>query len=313
MADRWFYLLSHDYRFRGNDADLALAECLALTGGVQEETRIVSSGDCTDISRAAFTAVGAEEIARAGTLDELVDRIAGVDLHVPDFHIEIVKIPKSLPEGSLEIQERVGRVLPGRPDLVHPKSRLIVVRTEAAFRFGRIASEADTNWRKTPKLPETYSRSIPDRVARAMVNLVASPGDRILDPCCGAGTIPIQALQIGIAADASDVNLKMVGATNINLSACGYPAGAKIQDVRSCEGRWDAVVTDLPYGWFGHEKEAKDCEAILKRVMALAPKIAVATASIEHGALMGEAFARVESVPLPVSKKGTRYIHVGRM
>lgn len=310
MAPKYFYLLARDYRLRGNEAALALAECRALAGGVQEEERIICSETCADVARGAFTVLAAEQIAQAHALDPLCEKIRAAAMDAPGFHVEVLKIPKSLPENSLAIQERVGDVLSGHPDLMNPMHRFVVVRTESGFRFGRITSEAKTNWGRPATLPRSLSRSIPARIARAMVNLVACPGEHILDPCCGAGTIPIQAMAAGIRADASDINPKMVEATNENLTACGYPPCANCADVLKREGRWDAVVSDLPYGWFGHETEQHEVEAILGHLLTLAPWVAVATASERHPSFAEANVRGLHTIPLPVSKKGTRYIHV---
>ncbi|NOZ20476.1 MAG: hypothetical protein GXP25_05235 [Planctomycetes bacterium] len=310
MTARTFYLLSRDARFRGYDSALALAECIVLTQGTREEERIVSSDRVGDISRAAFTAFGAEEIARAESLDDLREKVREAALDLPDFRIEVVKIPGRLRDNSLDIQRRIAEVMVSRPDLLNPKQRLVAIRTETLFRFGRIVTEASTDWGRPLDLPERCSRSIPDRIGRAMVNLAASPGDRILDPCCGAGTIPIQAMQVGIETDASDINFKMVGATNLNLARLGYPPCAEVADLRERKGRWDAVVTDLPYGWFGHEEEHRQVDDILDHLVTLAPRIVVATASPRHAAFEGGRFARVEAIPLPVSPRRSRYIHV---
>ncbi|MEW6360428.1 MAG: hypothetical protein AB1696_29125 [Planctomycetota bacterium] len=310
MTERMFYLISRDARFRGYDSALALAECLALTGGKEEEERIVSSDHLADISRAAFTAFGAEEIARGASLDELCETVRAAAVALPDFRVEVEKIPGALRDNSQDIQKRIADVIVGRPDLASPKHRLVVVRTPAQFRLGRIVTEPSTDWGKPLDLPHRCSRSIADRLARAMVNLAARPGDRILDPCCGMGTIPIQAMQVGIDADASDINFKMIEAANQNLAALGRPQRAKAADLMERRGRWDAVVTDLPYGWFGHEEEHRQVEEALAHLVTLAPRVVVATASPRHAAFEGGRFSRTEAIPLPVSPRRSRYIHV---
>lgn len=310
MASKYFYLLSHDSGLHGADAGLALAECVALTGGSREEERIVVADACRDIARAAFTCLAAEEIARGDSLDELCDRVQTVALEAPGFHVEVVKIPGALPDNSITVQGRLGKVLIGRPDLANPKIRFIVVRTEAGYRFGRIVGEADTDWRQASKMLQNCSRSLQARIGRAMVNLVASPGERVLDPCCGAGTIPLQARFAGVHADASDINPNMVQAANANLAYHGFDATARVADALGLAGRWDAVVTDLPYGWFGAEGDRFDIEALLAHLLTLAPKLAVATAAGSHRALAPDRLRSLRTIPLQVSKKRTRFVHL---
>ena len=232
----------------------------ARSGGVSRRI----TGEDRDAARSALNSIeipdGMSVILRTAGIDRSAEELAYDLENLLTVWTAILNVVLERPAPFLIYREsdsvvralrdymtnEIGEVLIGRPDLANPMHRLVVIRTKALFRFGRITSEAATDWTKVAKLPHHCSRSIPHRIARAMVNLAASPGDRILDPCCGAGTIPIQAMQVGIEADASDVNLKMAGATDLNLISLGYPERAEMADARDRRGQWDAVVTDLP-------------------------------------------------------------------
>ncbi len=84
-------------------------------------------------------------------------------------------------------------------------------------------------------------------VAAAMVRLAGAPPGRLLDPCCGSGTIVQEALASGWAAQGSDLDRDAVDVARANV------AGAVIQraDARNLphpDGAFDAVVTNLPFG-----------------------------------------------------------------
>ncbi len=96
---------------------------------------------------------------------------------------------------------------------------------------------------------------MPPRLARALVNIVAPPARSIVDPCCGTGTIILEALALGLEARAGDVNPRMVGMTRENAAHFGHTIEPREGDAVSWDVEADAVVTNLPYG---HNLEAHE-------------------------------------------------------
>ena len=72
--------------------------------------------------------------------------------------------------------------------------------------------------------------------------------NRLVDPCCGPGTILLEAAQMGIEAVGYDINPKMVKATQANAAHYGLGARAYDGDARRNGKQFGAIVADLPYG-----------------------------------------------------------------
>jgi tRNA (guanine6-N2)-methyltransferase len=82
--------------------------------------------------------------------------------------------------------------------------------------------------------------SLKPPVAAAMLRLIGiSPGQRLLDPCCGAGTILAEAGKYGAALIGGDNDPAAISAADINMKAAR--AAAMIN-------RWDAVALPIPSG-----------------------------------------------------------------
>ncbi|MBU5689656.1 MAG: methyltransferase domain-containing protein [Candidatus Aenigmatarchaeota archaeon] len=64
--------------------------------------------------------------------------------------------------------------------------------------------------------------SIPPRLARIMINLVALPGQKLLDPFCGIGTILQEALISSMDVYGLDKNKKCLDDAKINLNWLGF-------------------------------------------------------------------------------------------
>jgi 23S rRNA G2445 N2-methylase RlmL len=83
-------------------------------------------------------------------------------------------------------------------------------------------------------------------VAAAMVRLAGAPG-RLLDPCCGTGTIAAEASAAGWRAWASDISGEAVTAARANAPEAVIQR-ADARDLPYAGGEFDAVVTNLPFG-----------------------------------------------------------------
>ncbi|GAA3334615.1 hypothetical protein GCM10020331_103270 [Ectobacillus funiculus] len=70
------------------------------------------------------------------------------------------------------------------------------------------------------KKPHSYSTSLSTRVARAVANIaVPDPtGIKAIDPCCGIGTVLVEALSMGINIVGSDINPLVLPGARENIA-----------------------------------------------------------------------------------------------
>ena len=83
--------------------------------------------------------------------------------------------------------------------------------------------------------------------AAAMVRLAGARAGRLLDPCCGSGTIVREALAAGWDAQGSDADQQAVDVARANV-ADAVIQRADARDLPHPDGAFDAVVTNLPFG-----------------------------------------------------------------
>ena len=132
--------------------------------------------------------------------------------------------------------------------------------------------------------------SLKPSVAAAMLKLVhLESGDRLLDPCCGSGTILIEAGLSGALAEGGDIDTEAIEAARANAQAAGLTLAIKEWDARAlplAEGSVERVVTNLPWGkQIAVDDEIKRlygeiCEEI-ERVLLPGGQVAVLTATPE--------------------------------
>lgn len=94
--------------------------------------------------------------------------------------------------------------------------------------------------------------SLKSTIAAAMLRLAQlSPAQRVLDPCCGAGTILIEAAQLGATAIGGDNDPAALDATKANARAAQTTLDVRQWDARRlplAAQSVDRVVTNLPWG-----------------------------------------------------------------
>ena len=94
--------------------------------------------------------------------------------------------------------------------------------------------------------------SLKPPVAAALVTLAdAAPGLRLLDPCCGAGTILVEAALGGATAMGGDNDPVAVAAAQANVEAAGVTAEIRQWDAQAlpiADASVDRLVLNLPWG-----------------------------------------------------------------
>jgi hypothetical protein len=250
----YFYLVSG-----GEDVRELAALELWLLAGTDGEGACLAGPVAADVTGAAYTRFCAELIAEGPDLEALVAATAAAAPRLEGFNLHLWRPAPRATDNPLQAIRRLADAIPGQPNLDHPRHRLAVVAQADWWRLGRVVSVASGDWRAwTP--PVDFSAALPPQLARALVNLVAAPGDTLLDPCCGVGTVVAQAARRGVRAVGVEISKKLAGRAAECVRAAytgetpvppgaGHPGTLIVAgDGREIGGRFDAAVVDLPYG-----------------------------------------------------------------
>ena len=138
--------------------------------------------------------------------------------------------------------------------------------------------------------------SLKPPVAAAMLRLVGiAPGQSLLDPCCGAGTILAEAGKFGAAVRGGDIDTAAVSAARVNLRAAGTAAIVSAWDARAlpiADGSVERIVTNLPWGRQITVSGSlalfyRDVCAEMRRVLAPGGRVALLTNAPQSVSLRG--------------------------
>ncbi|WP_191024824.1 TRM11 family SAM-dependent methyltransferase [Clostridium butyricum] len=147
--------------------------------------------------------------------------------------------------------KEIGYIIKGEADIHNPEIIFGLCKVGDKWIFGEYYRN-DFKWHIHDKKPYSYSNSLSLRVARALVNI--SVGNNInqkfIDPCCGIGTVIIEALSMGINAHGWEINDNIAENAQKNLEFFGYDNVIVNGDMTTIKDKFDVAIIDMPYGLF---------------------------------------------------------------
>lgn len=97
-----------------------------------------------------------------------------------------------------------------------------------------------------------YSTALSTRVARAVANIaIPHPkGVRAIDPCCGIGTVLVEALSMGINIVGRDINPRVVLGSRKNIAHFELEGTVEIGPIAEVVDDYDVAIIDMPYNLY---------------------------------------------------------------
>ncbi|RLI06861.1 hypothetical protein DRO32_04930 [Candidatus Bathyarchaeota archaeon] len=199
------------------------------------------------------------------------------------FRVRIRRVRGSCPGlDIMGLEKEIGSIIYGavgglKVDLRSPDVDFLGVLTEGWFFFGLKLGEARGGFgaRRPSRRPFFHPTAMMPKLARCMVNLArARPGELILDPFCGTGSILVEAGLLGCRILGSDISPRMAFGCLLNLRFLGLePDGIVVADALAPpfpEG--DRVVTDPPYGRSA-STAGRSTRGLYEDLLALIPEL----------------------------------------
>jgi predicted RNA methylase len=267
----YFYI----YDRREGTLPVAEAEAEMLSEGKVTAHGVVEGRRRVLCAETGYLRAGAELLAKAATLSELVERIAASPLAGDSYRIVPEAIPRKI-GGAFQAVQAVARCIAAPADLANPSVEFLLVVSAEGFWFGRILPAGDDSWLRFDQKPRQFCNASPLRLARAVLGMTLRPGDRVYDPCCGSGTIPFLAWSMGCQAFGSDCTWPTVIMARENLAHFDCPAPIANADARLTERTADCIVTNPPYDLFSPTSDDAIGE-MLSNFRRLAPRVSLIT------------------------------------
>lgn len=290
---------------------LAEAELQELGGGYTHEPGVRISTTPIRWAACGYGRQGGRQLAFGTTLDVLEEELRALQLVAPRFNIETLRIPRRR-KGSTAAKIRVADCIDGDVSVNESQLRLLLIVSSRGYRVlvDTDADAHDADWLAVNHKPHSSMVGLPVRIAKAMLNLTVRPGDTVLDPFCGTGTIPLLAALAGHRTFGSDISAACIERAAENFAHFGCEATLVCADARTTKQTADCIVSNLPYGVYCH-LATEAMQAVLRNLGKLAPRITLVTSErIEEG-LRAEGYEIVQVIPVE-SERFERFVYVTR-
>ncbi len=255
-----------------------------------------------------------EIIYKASTFLELVELITKDKIAASDFMVKYMEWGIDDPPFAKrrEYCKAIGLVIEGSACYNSPKIIFGITFYKENWYFGKL-TEKSPNWKKHNKKPNSYSSSIGQSTAKVLIN-IAGNGDtskRLIDPCCGVGTVLLEGIWAGYDIIGCEINRKTAENARKNLRHFNYEAEVITGDIQDIDDRFDAAIVDLPYGNFSFKNDENQLK-IIRNAIRISKKIVLASSEDIRDELVQENLKIIDHCKIGKNKNGDffRYIWV---
>ncbi|MGN1400119.1 MAG: TRM11 family SAM-dependent methyltransferase [Bacillus sp. (in: firmicutes)] len=271
------YLYTYNY---SEEEERLCALELRMLFGQEADDYVLKSSRRLNPDRSPFLKNRIDISCEADTLDELKGEISRLPRDTRSFKTIYVR-HKGRDGLSFEERRRVereaGLAVLGSADLRNPEVLFGILQYKERWYFGEY-HESKAVWLQNQEKPRQYSTALSTRVARAVVNIAVPDPEEVkaIDPCCGIGTVLVEALSMGIDIEGRDINpLAVIGARE-NIAHFGYKCHVAIGAIQDVENVYDTAIIDLPYNHCT-TASAADQMSIIRNAGRIAARIILVT------------------------------------
>lgn len=293
------------------EKELCDLEMKSMFNYIPKEKYILSQNSVNP-SRSPYIKEKISIIYKEKNLEEIVNKIEDNKVSYDDFKVVYIKATEN---DSVTYNERlkavrdVGFVITGYPDLHEPKVVLGISKVEDSWIFG-VYEKNNYEWHFHDDKPYSYSNGLSVRMSRAIVNIaIGNEADlKVVDPCCGIGTVVIEALSLGLNIKGYEISNAIGTNAKKNLKFFGHDDVITIGSMHDVKEKFDVAIVDIPYGLFS-PTTLKDQVNIMKTARRIAKKMIIITFETMDEHIISSGF-KINDTAIVTKGNFKRYIQV---
>ena len=251
----------------------------------EEKNKLLFSDIKVEPSCSAFIKSRLDIVSFSEDYSSLINEIKKENIRNEGFKVEYLVFDGDSTEYSDRLRKLrdIGYSIEGNTDYYFPTTTYALCYYEGVWCFGVLVKN-DISWHKHKQKPCSFSNSIGVNIAKALVNIAAKANKekKLLDACCGVGTIMLEACFAGNNIEGCDINEKTCTNARKNLSHFNYTANVYHSDIKDISERYEAAIIDLPYNLFTSATDA-DISHIIESTAEITDRLViVSTSDIEN-------------------------------
>jgi len=295
----------YSFSYHNTESDLCKLESRYIFKE-EEKNKILLSDEKVEPSSSAFIKSRLDIISFSEDYSNLINEIKKENIHIEGFKVEYLVFENDTTEYKERLRKLkdIGFSIEGIPDYYNPIITYALCCHEGVWCFG-VLNKDIFDWHKHKEKPWSYSNSISISIAKALVNVAANANkkSKLLDACCGVGTIMLEACFSGNDIEGCDINEKVCKNAQENLSHFNYEANVYHSDIKNISIRYDAAIIDLPYNLFSIATD-EDILNIIESTAEVTDRFIVVSISDITELINNVGFSIIDSCV--VSKSGKR-------
>ncbi|MDG4658073.1 methyltransferase domain-containing protein [Ectobacillus antri] len=244
----------YTYACRPEEESLCQLELRALFG--KQVTGTFLSERKIDPTRSPFIKERIDVLYESNDWQELKQLVSEIVMGETTFKVICIRNPgdEKIPHDDRRAAEReIGTWINGEANVKAPMHIFGLVRLHGKWYFGDYHKSVPV-WLGHVKKPREYSTALDTRLARAVANIAAPviEGVTIIDPCCGIGTVLVEALSMGMHITGRDINYHAVSGARENIAHFGFSGEVKRGPISEVNEHYDVAILDMPYNLCTH-------------------------------------------------------------
>lgn len=272
----------YSFNYDNAESDLCKLETRHIFNK-DEENKLLFSDIKAEPSRSAFIKKRLDISLFSNDYSALLSEIEKENIHTEGFKVEYLVLEGDTTEYAERLTKLrdIGYCIQGNSDYYNPTITYALCYHNGIWYFGVLVKNS-FDWHKHKEKPHSFSNSISINIAKALVNIAAHTNKEatLLDACCGAGTIMLEACFSGNTIEGCDINWKMCKYARINLAHFNYTTTIYRSDIKDISKRYDAAIIDLPYNLYSSADDAQILHIIMSTADIADRLVIVSTSDI---------------------------------
>lgn len=272
--NRFIYTFVH----HPDEHELCRMEMRAFFGQDTQDNYIISTKNI-DPSRSPFIQEQLEVWCEGSSLEDVANTAKNLSIQNGTFKVislnrmEVGNTKKIRHADRRKIERQIGQSLIGVADLTNPDFIFGLILIDGRWYLGKY-TKSESIWRQHLHKPSSYSTALSTRVARSIVNIAIPEveGVRAIDPCCGIGTVVIEALSMGVDIVGRDLSPLVCCGARKNIAHFGYHTTITKGPIQDETGHYDVAIVDLPYNIYSHISKEQEFD-IVKQARRIAHRV----------------------------------------
>lgn len=250
VLDKYMYIVNYQ-DFKGDLCKMDIKSLLDF----DMNKKVIFKDKKINPSLSPFIRSRIDIIYETTSFSKILENVRKDELVSHEFFIKYLSLEVDDPyiKQGKGLCKEIGLILHGFPSFKNPKTTFILTHYENKWYFGELINN-NSKWKNHNNKPHSYSSSIGIILAKVLVN-IAGKGDltkRIIDPCCGVGTVILEGLYAGYDIVGSEINEKIAEDARSNIQHFNYSSKIMTRDIQDISEHYDVSIVDLPYGHFNN-------------------------------------------------------------